>query len=612
MKKTLGIVLYLIQLSVFGQLVKDVPKPNGYRNLHTAQWEVTDALGRKLPGFDVCGPIKKDRFVGIFYFMTHTKPSGKGPFDVTKILKANPNKPQWGQGDHFWGEPEVGYYLSYDKWVIKKHAQQLSDAGVDVIIFDVTNDKTFPNVYLPVCEVFTAMRAKGEQTPSIAFLGSEISVNELWNNFYSKGIFRDLWFMWKGKPLLLYGQHEIPSRKKNNDVVFSDSIRNFFSTRQSWAWTSLPWYQGTHFGKDKWPWVDHYPQAISWHESPDKAEMIPVTVAQHPLSNIGRSFHNFSQPKSNQYDITPFTDQGLCFEEQWRRALEVDPEFVFVTGWNEWSASAQVMGQDINKSLQKWAFYPGAHLGKVGKPLNVGDHYFIDQYNQEFSRDIEPMTDGHTDNYYYQLMANIRKYKGMEKPFPLASPHKINVRGDFKQWESVETIYVDHIGDIDHRNSAGQGHAGPYINTFGRNDLLTMKVSYDSSAVYFYAETVNALTPSSDKNWMLLFIDVDQNKHTGWEGYDFVINAQVINTRITTLTRLNKDGTLGKSMQIPYNAMHNKLMIGVERSVLSKNEKLNFDFHWADHLLKIGDIKGFFQQGDNAPERRANFRFKEL
>jgi hypothetical protein len=31
MKKTLGIVLYLIQLSVFGQLVKDVPKPNGYR-----------------------------------------------------------------------------------------------------------------------------------------------------------------------------------------------------------------------------------------------------------------------------------------------------------------------------------------------------------------------------------------------------------------------------------------------------------------------------------------------------------------------------------------------------------------------------------------------------
>jgi hypothetical protein len=60
------------------------------------------------------------------------------------------------------------------------------------------------------------------------------------------------------------------------------------------------------------PWVDHYPQAISWHESPDKAEMIPVSVGQHPLSNIGRSFHNFSQPLTDKYDLTPFTDHGLC------------------------------------------------------------------------------------------------------------------------------------------------------------------------------------------------------------------------------------------------------------------------------------------------------------
>jgi hypothetical protein len=580
------------------------------KNLHVDQWVVTDALGRKLPSYEECGPLKKDRYVGMFYFTTHNKPGGKGPFDVTKIMQENPDNPQWGDGAHYWGEPETGYYLSSEKWMLARHARLLSDAGVDVIIFDATNDETYSNVYLSVCEVFTEMRNKGENTPQIAFLGSEISVNTLWEEFYTKKLYTDLWFQWKGKPLLLFGQHEIPRRKKNNDVVFSDEIYNFFSIRQSWAWTTLPWYQSCPYGKDKWPWVDHYPQAISWHESPDKAEMVPVTVAQHPLSNIGRSFHNYNQPETDKFDLTPFTDYGLCFEEQWSRALEVDPEFVFVTGWNEWSAGAQVMGADINKSLLKWSFYPGAHLGKAGKKLQEGDYYFIDQYNQEFSRDIEPMQGGHTDNYYYQLMANIRKYKGMEKPVSAGEPHSIDIRGNFKQWENVETVYYDHMGDTEHRNSPGQGQAGPYTNNTGRNDFKEFKVTYDKNSIYFYAETVDALTPSTDANWMLLFIDSDQNKNTGWEGYDFVINNKVVDEKTTTLTRLNNDGTLGESINIPFHASENKLMLKVNRSDLSENNKLSFDFHWVDNMGEIGNIIGFFVDGDSAPERRANYRYQ--
>ncbi|TSA31446.1 MAG: hypothetical protein D4R64_18125 [Porphyromonadaceae bacterium] len=591
--------------------IDQVKKQNLFRNLHMDDWVATDALGRKLPSYKECGPVKKGRFVGMFYFMTHISPGGKGPFNVTKTIRANPDNPQWVNGDYFWGEPETGYYLSNEKWMIRRHAQQLSDAGVDVIIFDVTNDRTFQEVYLPVCEVFREMRAIGERTPDIAFLGSEISVNKLWNEFYRKAMYPDLWFQWKGKPLLLFGQHEIPSRKLNNDVVFQEEIRNFFSIRQSWAWTSLPWYQTTPWGKDKWPWVDHYPQAISWHESPDKAEMIPVAVGQHPLSNIGRSFHNFSQPPADKFDLTPYTDQGLCFQEQWSRALEVDPEFVFITGWNEWSAGSQVMGPDINKSLQVWKFYPGAHLGKAGKELKTGDHYFIDQYNQEFSRDIEPMTGGHTDNYYYQLMANIRKYKGMEKPAQASPPVTIDIRGEFKQWNKVEAVYYDHIGDTEHRNNPGQGQAGPYVNATGRNDIVTLKVAYDASMVYFYAETREALTPSTDPNWMLLYVDTDQSKETGWEGYDIVINIRVIDSKNSVMAWLNKDGSTGKVLPVPFKASQNKLMIGVKRSDFNKNEKLAFDFHWADNIVKTGDITEFFLNGDNAPERRANYRFHQ-
>jgi hypothetical protein len=598
------------EVNYVGEIDPD-KKHDASRDLRVDDWVVTDALGRKLPTYEECGPVKEERFVGMFYFMTHLNPGGKGPFDVTKIMKANPDNPQWGDGDHFWGEPENGYYLSNEKWMIRLHAQQLSDAGVDVIIFDVTNDRTFPEVYLPVCEVYREMRARGEKTPDITFLGSEISVNKLWNEFYRKGMYPDLWFHWKGRPLILFGQHEIPSRKLNNDVVFPEEIRNFFSIRQSWAWTTLPWYQSCPWGKDKWPWVDHYPQAIGWHDSPSEKEMVPVAVGQHPLSNIGRSFHNFSEPPTDKYDLTPVTANGLCFQEQWNRALEVDPKFVFVTGWNEWSAGAQVMGADKDKSLKVWCFYPGAHLGKAGKELKTGDYYFIDQYNQEFSRDIEPMTGGHTDNYYYQLMANVRKYKGMEKPLGAVPPLAISVSGDFGQWNKALAVYFDHTGDTEHRNSAGQGQAGPYVNNTGRNDLVIMKAAYDSKNICFYAETRASLTPCTDPNWMMLFIDADQNKETGWEGYDYVINSRVVDSKNTTLISLAKDGSFGKIVSIPCQVKDNKLMISVPRSAIQETGTVALEFHWADNIQKIGDISEFFLNGDNAPERRANYLLNE-
>lgn len=573
-------------------------------DIQSDTWVAADALGRELPGYKEAGPVKSNRYVGMFYFMTHNNPGGKGPFDVTKIKAANPENPEWGNGSHFWGEPEIGYYLNSEKWAIRRHAIQLADAGVDVIIFDVTNNNTIAVAYIPICEVFRQMRSEGERTPDIAFLGSEISVNKLWEEFYSKGLYSDLWFYWKGKPLLMYGQHETPNRKKVNDIRFSNEILNFFNLRQSWAWTSLPWYDN---GKDEWPWVDHYPQTIGWHEDPKKAENVPVSVAQHPFSNIGRSFHAFHQPETDKYDLTPYTDQGLCFQEQWSRALEVDPEFVFVTGWNEWSAGVQEMKEPIIPNLLRFCFYPGAHLGAAGKEIKVGDKYFIDQYNREYSRDIEPMKDGHTDNYYYQLIANIRKYKGVQKS-PEAGPEKtINISGNFKQWQAVQAVYYDHIGDTEHRNSPGQGQAGPYIDNSGRNDIIESRVAHDTKNYYLYVKTREQLTAHSDSNWMFLFINSDRNKETGWEGYDFLVNGEIASGNQTTIQTF-RNAKWEKVANLKYRYAGNELMVEIPKKLIGSG---GFDFHWADNITYSGKITDFFTGGDNAPERRSNYRFQE-
>lgn len=542
----------------------------------------------------------------MFYFITHNDPNVDGPYNVTEIIKENPENPHWGSGSHYWGEPEIGYYLNNEEWAIRQHAYQLSDAGVDVIVLDVTNDSTYPKTYLNICKVFEQMRAEGEATPDIAFLASEISVNKLWEEFYSKGLYRDLWFQWKGKPLLLYGQHEILSRNLINTIHFSEDIKVFFNLKQSWAWTSLPWYDT---GKDEWPWIDHYPQAVSWSKDPLEKEMVPVSVAQHPLSNIGRSFHDFHQPKTDKYDLTPFTGNGLYFQEQWDRAIEVDPEFVFVTGWNEWSAGRQTMGRDISRELQKWNFYPGAHLGKVGKELHEGDVYFIDQYNQEYSRDIEPMKGGHSDNYYYQLMANIRRYKGVNRPVKSEASKTIDISGDFDQWADVPAVYYDHSGDTMHRNSKKQGSAGPYINMRGRNDILESRVTQDASQLYFHVKTKENLTPSSGKNWMVLLIDTDQNKATGWEGYDLMVNGDINDNDKTPARKFNPKKGWIKIEDVPYRIDGNQLMLSLPKKIIQTEGSLNFDFHWVDNPAKLDDITDLFNAGDNAPSRRANYRY---
>jgi hypothetical protein len=573
------------------------------RNLRSDSWIATDALGRKLPGYTEVGPPKPGRYVAMFYFLTHGSPGEPGPRDVTKSLAANSDTSHWQPGTYYWGEPEFGYYLSNDEWVIRHHAEMLSDAGVDVIVFDTTNDKTFPEIYKTIAKVYNQMRSEGERTPQIAFLASHKSIDQLWTDLYSKGLYKDLWFQWKGRPLLLTGQH---SDMKRADEL-PQYIQNFFSIRQSWAWDSLPWYRD---GYDQWPWVAHFPQIYGWHDSPVLPEAVPVAVAEHPLSDIGRSFHDGHEPATNQYDVTAQTPLGLFFQEQWNRAIALDPEIVFVTGWNEWSAGSKRAGNNISDEMASWDFYPGAQLSRAGHPIHPGDIYFIDQYNEEFSRDIEPMTAGYGDDYYYQLVANIRRYKGVHAPEPASLPQTIALEKSFDQWSGVTPEYLDHVNDTVHRNSPGNYQAGAYVDNTGRNDIISTKVTRDAKAVYFYARTREPLTSPRGKNWMLLYIDSDQDSKTGWLGYDYVVNAHVLNDKTTTLCPISRDGVLGVPSKVKFRAVGSELMIAIPRGLIGQaDHNVHFDFHWTDNVAPGKDPADFLIRGDSAPDRRFNYRY---
>jgi hypothetical protein len=560
------------------------PPPPPLWDTFSDTWVATDALNRTLPTHDITGDPKPNRTVGIFYFIWLAQ-HDRVVYDISKILAANPRQPQWGpeRRFHFWGQPLFGYYQSADEFIIRKHAQMLADAGVDVIILDVTNAATYPSVYLTLCKVFADIRSTGQPTPQICFIANSHSaktVQTLYDDFYAKGLHRDLWFQWKGKPLIL-----------TPDEGLSAQVRTFFTIRRSWAWSKgQPWFGD---GKDKWTWLDHTPQQPGWHDAPGQPEQISVSVAEHPVANIGRSFHDNHQPAAA--DLA--TDGGLYFAEQWKRALEVNPRFIFITGWNEWVAQ---------RFIAKGKGSP--HM--LGKPTAPGDTFFVDQFSQEFSRDIEPMTGGHGDNYYYQMVDNIRRFKGA-RPIPPVTAKPITIDGHFEDWREVQPEYRDTINDQVKRDAEGYDPHTRYTNKTGRNDLVAAKVSHDAQNIYFYIRTKDPITPNTDPNWMLLYIDADHDPKTGWLGYDYVINRTSVRSTLTTVERASDNAkyTWTNPSDIPYRVTNNELELAIPRAALGLTSlPATLDFKWADNTQQTADATDFTQNGDTAPNDRFNYR----
>ncbi len=597
------------------------PQANLYagRDILSDTWVSVDDEGR-ISGTEN-GPVG-DKKVGIFYFLWHDGSSTQPIYDHAKafaeggssLLIETMKSGPLGFA-HYWAEPYFGYYRADDEWVIRKHTYQLNAAGVDFIFVDATNGHTYEHNYETILKVWSEMRAEGHKTPQIMFhCGNtqglaQSSFSALWNNLYSCGRYEDLWFKHEGKPLILMPRVLYAS--------LTPEQQEFFTYRQSWANTKDSWYTGPH-GRNCWPWADMYPQKPGLSQTGEVEQMIVMCgfwVNGSYGTNAGRSYsyRNGGQPAPDSPDDFSFSlvnrtsGKGIAFEEQFDYAIEQDPGLIMITGWNEWWAGRWEAGAAIGQTI--------ANSYVVTDDSSWTRNYFVDCFSPEHSRDIEPVKGYFNDNYYYQMVQNIRQYKGSRIPLAAFGQRPIDMSGALSQWDIVGPEFRDYRGDVTHRDAfsyVGQLH---YTNDSGRNDFTTAKVSVYEGKVYFFAECAAPITAAAGTNWMNLYIDADCDAATGWEGFDYILNRSRTDKTVSVERFTGTGWEIVAVGEASYTLGECHMIISVEKSLIGYSEGDSLNFKWADNARVEtsdgqGDIMRFMTEGDCAPNDRFVFTYQ--
>jgi len=406
--------------------------------------------------------------------------------------------------------------------------------------------------------------------PKLAFYtnsSSDATMNKIYDAYYNNAAWKaqyprldELWYRWSdsAKPFIIGDA---------GDSALRPEVRDYFRIKRS-QWPNqakqadgFPWmefsrnltldaYYGStgnllrDFGK---------PGSVMNAAGAQHDDTVRMSAAAwYGANDRGRAWHNGANDPSEKALL-----EGTNFAEQWDFTRKLNPDVIFITGFNEWVAQRQ-------------------------PPLPGEPIVFVDSADTRFSRDTEPSAGILGDNYYMQMVDEIRKFK-----------HSVDQKAP-----GGISVYYDYENDTLPRDAAGFGGVA-YQDDSGRNDIIRMTVAREGANFIFTVEAKDALTPSTDHNWMALFINAD-GKPGGWEGYDYVIGRE---TR-GMVERSTGGWNWTPIGQADWAVNGSKLTLTVPCELLGN--LTSFQFKWADNYTP-GEVYSFYTRGDAAPMGRLNY-----
>lgn len=551
-----------------------------------------DALGREILPVSQTEDETDQRLVGLFYTLwlgNEFAEDGTSRFGrIYDISKMKYNSVFSGGGSpfvqmHFYAEPLFGYYNQQDPWVVDNHIRMLISAGIDFLAFDTTNTSYYPESVTVVLETLEKYRIQGFDIPQIMFLTNSASaqrVTQIYEFIYKENRYKELWFCDKDEGRNPDGKPWITIRAEEKNALSREVADKFYFRDSQWPNES--------FKENGLPWIEFTrPQPV--HNG-----IISVSVAQNSGMHMSNSVQYENSPNNIDYYNSNWgrgytsavghndknkVNSGANFQEQWDVAIKSDARIAFILEWNEWTAlklATEVEG--------------------VGNTV-----VFFDCVSPEFSRDIEPIKGYYGDNFYMQMIQNIRAFKGqtgrgIKVQKALLSPTQLN-----EAWNGI-TSGVSEFTGKGNRNFKDCTGRKTYENNTLRNDIAEIRVAKRDDKVYVLVTTKDTITEPSGENWMNLWIRTSDTT-TDPCGYNYVIN-RTRDGLTANVERLTENGSeivgtaqlciSGKSIQYC-----------IDSSIFGNT----FQLKVTDNVAFMQDVMLLYTDGDCAPYGRLNYQF---
>ena len=287
---------------------------------------------------------------------------------------------------HWWSKPAAGYYcLTDNDELLRKHAAQLSAAGIDFIVIDFSNHDSRSYQYVDV-EYLDPLRhlldvwSKIPDAPKVVPFLQVTPAGDLYEEIVRRlERYQNLLFHFHDKPLLLI----VTNSAVPVDAAKRAALDERFTTRTMWDdGTAAEWLFISRCQRGFLENKATIPCNQAVGKSGGRVEEIPVAAAfQHDyMSNPATAVPRFG---------------GRTFLRQMARLDDFeDAPIVLVLGWNQWMSQRLCVKTDLS---------PDPICSQGGSAQIHGNPVFTDEYSQEYSNDMEP--GGDMGDTYYRLMA---------------------------------------------------------------------------------------------------------------------------------------------------------------------------------------------------------------
>ncbi len=348
--------------------------------------------------------------VGIMYSLWHCPISPYYTNDIYDVSEILAGRQEWGPipAFHWWDKPKRGYYcLSIDDNIIVEHAVMLREAGIDFVYLDVTNwpwadervnaRRSIMEPYNNMLEVWSTVPNAPKIVPWAPLTSDSTMMDYLLERLNE---YPNMLFIYRGKPLVLV----VDNLGFPPDEERIELLTERYTVRKMWGlllqttdpstWSGLePCQEGF---KESQGTIDCN-QRVAYYNGQVEQVGIATAYQRDYISNIVTAVPKF---------------YGRTFVKQFETLFDYSEVPIATVGtWNEWMAQrfcfdefGQFTANPENCFLEQ--FPNGARI-------------FVDQYDIEYNKDIEP-ADNEMGDFYYQLMKQcITLYKQGESCDPI-------------------------------------------------------------------------------------------------------------------------------------------------------------------------------------------------